>query len=256
MSPSPIAVRRDRRGVLCTLLTAFAGGAGSARTRACRRQDERRHRARCDEPIPGQYIVQLRDTDGDAAQAGAEAEALADAARGRVLHTYDALHGFAARLTEAEAPRSSTDPAVAAVEEDGVVHTTTTQTPTPSWGLDRIDQGLLPLDDSYTYDGDGTGVTVFMIDTGILPTHTDFGGRRDHRRRLRERRARTAIDCSGHGTHVAGTIGGTTYGVAKAVQIVAVRVLNCSGSGIDGAGDRGHQLGHDPPSRVRPRSPT
>ena len=124
----------------------------------------------------------------------------------------------------------STDPAVAAVEEDGVVHTTTTQTPTPSWGLDRVDQGLLPLDDSYTYDGDGTGVTVFTIDTGILPTHTDFGGRaaigvdfvND---------TQNGVDCSGHGTHVAGTIGGTTHGVAKAVQIVAVRVLNCSGNG-------------------------
>src|SRR6478735_9430259 len=141
--------------VLCTLLTAYAGVAGSAHARVSLGENGDIERAA--EPIPGQYIVQLRDTNGSALQIGAEAEVLAARHAGRVLDTYDALHAFAVRLTEDEARALSTDPAVAAVEEDGVVRTTTTQTPTPSWGLDRIDQGLLPLDDSYTYDGDGTG---------------------------------------------------------------------------------------------------
>jgi subtilisin family serine protease len=118
-----------------------------------------------------------------------------------------------------------------AVDPDTPVTTSGTQ-PSPPWVLDRIDQRALPLSASYTYPNDGAGVTAYVVDTGILSTHVDFGGR--------VRAGYTAIndgrgtgDCNGHGTHVAGTIGGTTYGVAKGVTLKAVRVLDCQGSGTD-----------------------
>lgn len=104
------------------------------------------------------------------------------------------------------------------------------QTPTSSWGLDRIDQQLLPLNNTYNYNNDGSGVSAYVIDTGIRITHTEFGGRATHGFDA-VNDGYNGNDCHGHGTHVAGTIGGTNYGVAKNVQLIAVRVLNCSGSG-------------------------
>ena len=96
------------------------------------------------------------------------------------------------------------------------------------WGLDRIDQADLPLNGSYSYASEGSGVTAYVVDTGVLPTHVDFGGRV---RAGYDAFNGDTVDCNGHGTHVAGTIGGATYGVAKAVSLVAVRVLDCAGSG-------------------------
>ena len=140
-----------------------------------------------------------------------------------------AISGFAAEMTEEEAIALSEDPDVRFVEEDSVVEAVTTQT-NATWGLDRIDQTDRPLNGTYTYTSTGAGVNAYIIDTGIRRTHTQFGGRAfigfdavgD---------GRNTNDCNGHGTHVSGTVGGSTYGVAKNVRLYAVRVLNCSGSG-------------------------
>jgi len=123
----------------------------------------------------------------------------------------------------------SEDSRVKFVEEDSMMHTTVTQT-NPPWGLDRIGQRDLPLNQVYSYTATGSGVNAYIIDTGIRVTHTQFGGRAsvgfdavgD---------GQNGNDCNGHGTHVSGTVGGSTFGVAKAVRLFAVRVLSCSGSG-------------------------
>jgi subtilisin family serine protease len=177
--------------------------------------------------IPGSYIVVLKDT------TGLQAPDLSGRYGGSVKAVWkDALNGFAVTMTERAARRLAADPAVKYVEQDQTVSLTGTQSPTPSWGLDRIDQRALPLNNSYTFPNNGAGVTAYIIDTGIRITHVDFGGRAsvgfdaigD---------GQNGIDCHGHGTHVAGTVGGSTYGVAKGVNLVAVRVLNCSGSGTN-----------------------
>ncbi|GAB2958053.1 hypothetical protein GCM10027184_01220 [Saccharothrix stipae] len=147
----------------------------------------------------------------------------------KVDFTYrHALQGFAGTLSEKDARRLAAEPGVAYVQQNGEVEATGTQPNPPSWGLDRIDQRDLPLDSSYTYPNDGTGVTAYIIDTGIRTTHTDFGGRATWGTNTVDT---NNTDCNGHGTHVAGTVGGTSYGVAKGVRLIAVKVLNCAGSG-------------------------
>jgi subtilisin family serine protease len=149
---------------------------------------------------------------------------------GRRKHVYQhALRGFSLDATAEEAERLADDSRVAFVEEDGVVEASIVQS-SPTWGLDRVDQRALPLSHSYTYNQSGAGVHVYVIDTGLRATHEQFKGRVGG--------GFTAIsdgqgsgDCNGHGTHVAGTIGGTTTGVAKAVTLHPVRVLDCSGAG-------------------------
>ncbi|GAB4086231.1 serine protease [Myceligenerans cantabricum] len=181
--------------------------------------------------IDGEYIVVLDESEVGTQQVTGKAHGLVKKYGGEVKNSYKtAVRGFSAKLSPGQANKLSQDPAVAYVEQNQEVHATGTQAPTPSWGLDRVDQRDLPLDDSYTYPNTGSGVTAYIIDTGILTTHQDFGGRATHGTDTVDGDG-DATDCAGHGTHVAGTVGGSSYGVAKDVDLVAVRVLNCSGSG-------------------------
>jgi len=174
--------------------------------------------------IPGSYIAVLKDG------AATQAQDLATRYNATVTYTYQhALHGFAGTMSETAAKQLAADPAVAYVEQNATVSIADTQPNPPSWGLDRIDERDLPLDNSYTYPNTASNVRAYIIDTGIRITHTDFGGRAVWGTNTVGDGIDT--DCHGHGTHVAGTTGGASYGVAKAIQLTAVKVLGCSGSG-------------------------
>ncbi|WP_084468317.1 S8 family serine peptidase [Actinokineospora inagensis] len=174
--------------------------------------------------VPGSYIAVYRNG------AQADPDALAHRYSGQVRHRFEhALRGFSVTMDERSARRLAADPAVAYVQRDQRVRVEGEQPNPTSWGLDRIDQRTQPLDSSYHYSTTATNVTAYVVDTGIRVTHEDFGGRavwgtnttgdgKDE-------------DCEGHGSHVAGTIGGTDYGVAKGVKLVAVKVLDCDGEG-------------------------
>lgn len=177
------------------------------------------------DPVPGQYIVVFDELAPPGAAEGVAAEYAAV-----VEHEYQhAVIGFAARMAREDAEALSRDPRVLRVEEDGRVAANLTQQPAP-WGLDRIDQPTLPLGGDYRYEGDGSGARVYVIDTGVLIEHQDFGGRASAGFSAIDD-GRGSTDCNGHGTHVAGTAAGSRYGVAKGAQVVAVRVLGCDGSG-------------------------
>jgi subtilisin family serine protease len=181
--------------------------------------------------VAGSYLVVLKEASVSAQAVGSTAQSLASRHGGKIAATYHAaLRGFSAQLSEAAARRLAADPAVAYVQQDMVMSIDATQSPVPSWGLDRIDQRALPLNNSYTYPTVASGVTVYVIDTGVRITHADFGGRARHGRDTVSEDD-DSTDCHGHGTHVAGTVGGTSFGVAKGVSIVGVRVLGCTGSG-------------------------
>jgi len=175
------------------------------------------------------YIITFRNGVSDAPGL---ARRLAAANGGEVGYIYTtAMKGFSAQLTPAAAAALARNPNVEAIEADGIVSIEATQTGA-TWGLDRIDQANLPLSGTYTYTRTGAGVRAYIVDTGILPTHVEFTGRMAPGFTAISDRTGTS-DCNGHGTHVAGTVGGTTYGVAKGVTLVPVRVLNCRGSGTN-----------------------
>ncbi len=178
--------------------------------------------------IPGKYIVVLKDRPADALSAAREVRALG----GDVSHRYtNTVSGFSAELSAAAVQTLRRNPSVAWIESDQRIQLTQTQT-NPTWGLDRIDQRNRPLNDSYVYNSTGFGVKAYIIDTGIRLSHNQFGSRAVSGYDAVD--GGPATDCDGHGTHVAGTVGGSTYGVAKAVTLVAVRVLDCNGEGTVG----------------------
>ncbi|MCK6552872.1 S8 family peptidase, partial [Myxococcota bacterium] len=186
---------------------------------------------RAQNPIAGRYIVVLADAAMQTADVDGASRRLSSDYAARVDHTYrHAIRGFSAEMSEADALALARDPRVAWVEEDSVVSIGATQTGA-TWGLDRIDQAALPLDSSYTYaDSAGNGVRAYVVDTGINASHVEFTGRVLPGYDFVDNDG-DPTDCNGHGTHVAGTVAGTTYGVAKAANVIAVRVLGCSGSG-------------------------
>jgi len=174
----------------------------------------------------GTYIIVLKsanDIDGkekQIAQMGGRTEK-------RFTH---AINGLSVKIKHKDADQLRNEPNVLSVELDQPMFALDTQTPTPSWGLDRTDQRALPLSNSFTASAYGAGVDVYVVDTGVSTTHTDFSGRlRSGFSAIND--GRGSNDCNGHGTHVAGTAAGTTYGVAKAASIIPVRVLDCAGSG-------------------------
>jgi subtilisin family serine protease len=204
---------------VCLALPIFAGGPKEAKLIKNKNK------------IEGQYIVVFQDRLSDD-DVDTRADDIVRNARGRKNHVYkNALKGFSAELSEKEALKIAARDDVKYVEEDGLVSIDTTQSPV-TWGLDRIDQRSLPLSNSYTYTANGSGVKAYIIDTGINTAHSDFGGRAIDGYDAVDG-ALPAADCNGHGTHVSGTVGGNTYGVAKGVTLVAVRVLDCSGNGTD-----------------------
>jgi subtilisin family serine protease len=185
--------------------------------------------ARAGDVIPGQYIVVFRD---NVLSAASLAPQLAAAHRGTLRFTYTAaLKGFAAKLSDQAVAALARNPQVAYVEPDRVARVSTTQQLDVSgepWGLDRIDERDWPYTGTYTYTRTGSGVTAYIFDTGVRASHPEFGTRASN---VYDAFGGNGDDCHGHGTHVAGTVGGRIFGVAKQVRLRGVRVLNCEGSG-------------------------
>jgi aqualysin 1 len=197
--------------------------------------------AQAGEPIPGQYIVVFKEELVTSASVSAIAAELASRHGGTLVQTYeDALNGFVVNFPVEKSTEAVNglrqDERIAEVEQDSIVTVAeeaavnTTQT-NATWGLDRIDQRNRTLNGTFVYNRTGAGVRVYVIDTGINVSHSEFANGRALNGYDAVDGSLPAADCNGHGTHVAGTVGGRTYGVAKGVTLIAVRVLSCSGSG-------------------------
>ncbi|GGL89560.1 hypothetical protein GCM10010840_29610 [Deinococcus aerolatus] len=189
--------------------------------------------------IEGQYIVVLSQGASSMTAQALTAQSAGGLVRGlgldpqgvTIQNIYSqALNGFSARLSAQNLSRLQANPDVKYIEQDGVMRASATQSGA-TWGLDRSDQRDLPLDSTYTYSTTASAVKAYIIDTGINTSHTNFGGRAVWGTNTTGDGNNS--DCQGHGTHVAGTVGSSTWGVAKGVQLVAVKVLDCSGSGTN-----------------------
>ena len=181
-------------------------------------------------PVPGSYIVVLKDRNANAPTVNNKAFDLAKQYGGQVKNTYTAsVRGFAVRMDESAAQRLAANPAVAYVEQDGWMSISDTQQ-NATWGIDRIDQRDLPVSTTYTYANTASSVNAYIIDTGVDASHPDFEGRVSGGYDYVDNDSNPA-DCQGHGTHVAGTVGSKTWGVAKKVKLTGVRVLGCDGTG-------------------------
>lgn len=181
-------------------------------------------------------VLNLSNNNTIAEFATKQAESLVNQYDVTVMKNFgNVLNGVLIKASAQQIKALRKDPNVKYIEQDQIMSVTpmveaNANQPSPTWGIDRIDQRNLPLDSNYHTDFDGSGVTAFVIDTGVLNTHNEFGGRASSGYDFVDNDY-DATDCNGHGTHVAGTVGGATYGVAKNVNLVGVRVLNCSGSG-------------------------
>ena len=225
--------RRIRRGAAIVFASAVAGGSLLAANAAAGADQTETVDptavilgADSADAIAGEYLVILEEEAAqDVSTMIADTTGSID-----VIDEFDVIDGFIAEMSPEEALELASEEAVAYVEQNRTVSIAETQADPPSWGLDRVDQSALPLDSAYGYDYTGAGTTAYILDTGINRAHTDFADRIGEGYDAIDFGG-DASDCNGHGTHVAGTVGGTTYGLAKETTLVPVRVLDCTGTG-------------------------
>jgi subtilisin family serine protease len=218
--------QRRNRGWSIAVLAALATVTGLVLTSPAHAQEGQIRLSDTGHAVAGSYIVVLKN-----GVAATNANGLAARYGGQLGHTYRAaLQGFSVRATESQARKLAADGSVAFVQQNQKITLADTQQNPPSWGLDRVDQHDLPVDNAYNFATNADTVTAFIIDTGVRASHTTFGGRVSGGFDAIDN-DNDPDDGNGHGTHVAGTVGGTEYGLAKGVRIVPVRVLDDNGSG-------------------------